>query len=161
MFARRTPHTRQSGLTLVEVMVVVFVIGLVTSIAVLTLPSRDNAGERALKVVRQALQDAHDRSVLTGEVIGLHLTETGFRLVSWTGDEWLPIRRGNISFPRDVRVELLAADETGAQSRKPPERIIFNPLGLAEPVQLSVSWRAFSQELTLTPDGDLVDAPGN
>lgn len=152
------PRPKEAGLTLVEVMMVVFIIGLAASVAIMTLPARETVAERTVRHVKQALQDAHDRSVLTGEVIGLHPVEGGLRIVSWTGTEWLPSRRGDISLPQDVRVELIAPQERGRARREAPEQIVFNPLGLAEPVLLDVSWRTYSHRLTLMPDGEVVDA---
>lgn len=148
---------REAGLTLVEVMMVVFIIGLASAVAVMTLPERESEGERAVREVRQVLQGVRDRSVLTGEVTGLYPTDTGLRIVSWTGTEWMAAPRGDIQLPQDVRVELLPPEVNGRAGREAPEQIIFNPLGLAEPVRLSVSWRSLSRELTLTPEGDVVD----
>ena len=152
------PRRSEAGLTLVEVMMVVFIIGLAASVAIMTLPPRESAAERGVREIRQALQDAHDRSVLTGEVIGLHPVEGGLKLVSWTGTEWLPAPRGDIRLPDDVRVELLAPEDRRGPRQDAPEQIVFNPLGPAEPVLLDVSWRTVSYRLTLLPDGDVVDA---
>jgi hypothetical protein len=139
-------------------MMVVFIIGLAASVAVMTLPARETTGDRALREVRQALQDAHDRSVLTGEVIGLHPTETGLTVVSWTGQEWLPVRGGDIALPEDVRLTLLPPETPGRRREEAPERIIFNPLGAADSIELGVSWRSMSHRLAVTPDGEVVDA---
>ncbi|WP_407646331.1 prepilin-type N-terminal cleavage/methylation domain-containing protein [Henriciella litoralis] len=152
------PARRDRGMTLIEVLVVVFIMGLVSGVAVLSLPERPGPQERAMRDVRQLLEGVHDRAILTGEVTGLEVTDTGFRVLSWTGQEWMPVRTTALDLPRGVHLEVVA-DDPRARSRRSGEldRIIFNPLGIAEPVRLALTYRARSWQFELTPEGDVVD----
>lgn len=156
MRPRHLPAPRDAGMTLVEVMLVIFIMGLVTSVAVMTLPPRETQQERAVRKVETVLRDAQDRSVLTGEIIGIQPTENGIELVSWTGEEWLAIQRARLDLPDGVRLEVLPPDGALQSREDTPQRIIFNPLGRAEPINVAVNRRSWSQRLTLTPDGEVI-----
>ncbi|WP_290750606.1 GspH/FimT family pseudopilin [Henriciella sp.] len=147
---------RDAGLTLVEILVVIFVMGLVSAVAVMTLPARETPYERAVREVQSALRDAQDRAVLTGEVIGVQPTEHGLDLLSWTGEEWLPLRADRLSLPDGVRLEVVGAEDDRRDHDEIPQRIVFNPLGATQPVHLAVTWRTYAQRLTLMPDGEVV-----
>ena len=151
---------RDAGMTLVEVMMVIFIIGLATTVAVITLPPREAAEARMLRQVETALGQAQDRAVLTGEVIGLQQTEAGFELLSWTGEEWLLLQGGLLRLPADVEVEILPPEDQRRNGRDAPARIVFNPLGRAEPITLSVSWRGWSERIALNTDGEVADNAG-
>jgi general secretion pathway protein H len=148
---------RDAGMTLVEVMMVIFIIGLATTVAVMTLPPRERPEARVLREVETALMQAQDRAVLTGEVIGLQQTEAGFELLSWTGEEWLPLQGGTLRLPDGVDVEILPPDDQRRTGQAAPERIVFNPLGRAEPVTLAVSWQGWSERVELNPDGEVAN----
>lgn len=152
-------HLRaDTGMTLVEVLVVIFIMGLVSAVAVMTMPQRPGPYERAVRDVRQALEAANDRSILTGEVIGLHPTERGFDVVGWTGEEWLPLPQSGFTLPRDVRLTILAPEGETRGRKKELDRIVFNPLGSTEPVLLELSHGVQSHRLELTPEGSVIDA---
>lgn len=151
---------RDAGMTLVEVMMVIFIIGLATTVAVITLPPREAAEARMLRQVETALGQAQDRAVLTGEVIGLQQTKVGFELLSWTGEEWLPLQGGLLRLPADVEVEILPPEDQRRNGQDAPARIVFNPLGRAEPITLSVSWRGWSERIALNTDGEVADNAG-
>ena len=150
---------RDAGLSLVEILVVIFVMGLVSAVAVMTLPARETPYERAVRDVETTLRDAQDRAVLTGEVIGVQPGPARLDLVSWTGQEWLPVRAGALSLPDGVALEVVPAEDNGRRREDIPQRIIFNPLGAAEPVHVAVTWRTYAERLTLMPDGEVVRGP--
>lgn len=151
---------RDAGMTLVEVMMVIFIIGLATTVAVMTLPPRERPEARVLREVEAALMQAQDRAVLTGEVIGLQQTETGFELLSWTGEEWLELPGGSLRMPDGVDVEILPPEDERRTGQAALERIVFNPLGRAEPIAIAVSWQGWSQRIELNSDGEVANDAG-
>lgn len=154
-----TSRRHDAGMTLVEVLLVVFIMGLIAGVAVMTLPSRDTPQEKALQTVRTAIEDVRDRAVLTGEVLGLRLGPGGFELVSWTGEEWLPTRvQPVMRLPQAVRISFAPLEGKRGLEKDRPMALVFNPLGVNEPIRLEISMGPETDLLEITPEGEVVDA---
>jgi type II secretion system protein H len=150
-------YRREAGLTLVEVLMVVFIIGLVTGVAVMTLPERQDPYKKALADVQDTIDAIRDRSIMTGEVLGLSIDDNRIAVVSWTGTEWQPTGRAAFNLPAHAELEIVRerADTGGADV---PSVIIFNPLGVTEPVRLDLHAGPMTFALRLNENGELVDA---
>lgn len=102
---------REGGFTLVEVLMVVFIIGLSAGLVVLTLPSRDSAQLIEAKAFAQDIQRVQDVAILTGRPTGIRLRERGYDVVEWRNDVWSTAPGGR-TFPAstgiDVRDDLIA-----------------------------------------------------
>lgn len=142
------PRSRTSGMTLVEVLMVVFIIGLVTMVVVLTLPPREDPYERAFRKVQDTIAAVHDRAMMTGEVLGLSPQEDRIDIVSWTGTEWQPAARQSLALPANARLEIVR--ERADRNDGAPSVIIFNPLGVTQPVRIDLhaGMRVFALQLT-------------
>lgn len=79
------PHAHEAGLSLVEVLVVLAIIGAMSGAALLSV-SRDRAGEDAEAEARRLaarLQFAADEALLTGIARRLDWDETSYRILAW------------------------------------------------------------------------------
>ena len=92
-------------MTLVEVMVVVFIIGLTSSLGILTMPERADPAERATDDFARDVRQVADRAILTGRVQGIDLTDEGYGIAQWNG-QWMtaPTRISNRAGPIQMRV---------------------------------------------------------
>lgn len=77
------------GFSLVEVMMVVAIIGLMASAVVLTLPSNDQKTKQTLTRLETALVALSRNSILSGNIIGLVITQDGFETVRLSDDGWV------------------------------------------------------------------------
>ncbi len=139
---------------------VVFIAGLVAGVAVLTLPDRQGPYEKAIGTIRTALQDAQDRSVLTGEIIGLKPAEGRIEILGWTGTEWQPASAAFVRLPENVRIEINREndDNRDTEQKSTQPALVFNPLGMGEPVSVDVVFGALVHSLEITAEGDVIDA---
>lgn len=156
--ARRASLRPDAGMTLVEVLMVVFIAGLVAGVAVMTLPQRESAHEKAVREVRQTVRDLRDRSLITGEVLGLAVTAQGLEVQRWTGESWetaaRPLRLGG-----DVHITARPVGGRQTSDREDEEvLLVFNPLGTSDPVLLEVGTGPQRATLRLTPEGEVADA---
>lgn len=94
MRSRRSPET---GFTLIEVLVVLVIIGVVLTFATLSVnpsgPSDrlDTASQRLLALA----QEAADEAILSGETIGLQISDQGYRFIRLTDRGWQAIPAGD------------------------------------------------------------------
>ncbi|MEQ9315404.1 MAG: prepilin-type N-terminal cleavage/methylation domain-containing protein [Henriciella sp.] len=153
----RPAHLAQKGFTLVEVLLVVFIMGLVTTVAVMTLPERQDPYERALSEVQGTVDAIRDRSIMTGEVLGIAIREDRLEVVNWTGNEWQPVARQSFHLPANAKLEIVR-EKGDRRGEDAPSVIVFNPLGVTEPVRLDLRAGPLTFALRLTEDGRLVEA---
>ncbi|MEZ5927242.1 MAG: type II secretion system minor pseudopilin GspH [Parvularculaceae bacterium] len=136
---------RQRGLTLLELLVVVVILALVTSIAVFNAPAvRSNArveAERFAARTNAAFEDA----VLEGSVMSIEMTPAGYKVLRYGDGKWNAVEtRGRATereYPKNVRVTLTVEDaalKNKSKMERPsekdePQRIIIDPIGLTAP----------------------------
>ena len=142
----------ERGMTLVEVMVVVFIIGLTSSLVILTMPERADPAERATDDFARDVRQVADRAILTGRVQGIDLTDEGYGMAQWNG-QWMtaPTRISNRAGPIQMRVIGEVEDNPLGQ----PE-LVFDPTGVNDPVQLEMKVGAKRFLLTVDANGDVV-----
>ena len=144
------PHTEQ-GMTLVEVMMVVFLIGLTSSIVVFTLPERAKPIERAADRFEQDVKMAADRAILTGRVQGIDVLERGYARVEWQPEtqSWDQLR-GAQGQRDELQLRLINVAE--ANDNLAPE-LRFDPTGVNSAFDLELIVGRDRTRLTLSPDG--------
>lgn len=80
--------TSESGFSLVEMMVVVVIIGLMTSAVVLTLPSKNTELLQTAERTEKAMTLLSRRSVMTGEILGARFMANGFEVLKLSDNGW-------------------------------------------------------------------------
>lgn len=106
------------GFTLVEILVVLFIIGITLSFATLSIGG-DGGAERLQREANrlQALMDiAKEDAVLFGAEIGLDLTRDGYRFLRLDVDGWRVIKRTDTplrprKLPEDMTLRLLQRED--------------------------------------------------
>lgn len=96
MFARRrakSPVLRQRGFTLIEILVVVFIIGVILGFASLSLGGRslDDRLDQDARRLRQVMVMALDEAALTTAEIGFQPREDGYAFLVRGDAGWVPI----------------------------------------------------------------------
>ncbi len=110
---------RQSGFTLLEILVVLFVIGIVLTIAVLRgdLISADNQLEKSGDRLLSLIELAHDESTMQNREYGLYLTLEGyeFAVLDNFAGQWLAFPQDDIfrprNLPEDIEFQLLIEEQ--------------------------------------------------
>ena len=88
------PHPRrhEAGVTLVEVLVVLAIMGVMTGIAALAIPSgpRPATLRAAADLLAARLDIAAEESLISGRAARLEWDGTGYRFTERQGDDWAP-----------------------------------------------------------------------
>lgn len=144
----------QAGFTLVEVMTVVFIIGLTSSLVILTMPERPSASERAADAFARDVRQASDRAILTGRVQGIDLVEDGYRFVEWRGDGWERVPQRGRRDRTEVNLTLRGDGRRFDEAEDLPE-LLFDPTGVNDPVELDFRIGSERYVILIAPDGEV------
>lgn len=115
----------QRGFTLVEIMIVVFIIGLTSSLVVLSLPGRSSVVQEESLRLERAIDDLADRAVLTGDLHALELSPRQYEALRWVQGDWIPINGGERDLPDQIILSV-----SGEASDDDIWRLIFEPSGV-------------------------------
>ena len=147
--ARR--YMSQRGMTLVEVMTVLFIVGLTAGLVTLTLPQRPTQEQASAQAFATVLRDAQDQAIFAGQPVGLRLTEQGYALVQWRRDGWRPAGIAK-AFPRTI--EIVPVGDVADQPDGWPD-LVFDPTGIVAPAAFQLRGRGVRIDIALREDGEV------
>ena len=131
----RPPHVLRNGFSLVELMVVLFVMGLLAGVVVLSLPGderalRDEAERFAARTVA-----ARDEAISGARPVALVVGNAGYYFEQRRDAGWQPLDPGRFGLVgwKPGTAASVAGGAAEAASANGPERqrVVFDPVGLA------------------------------
>ena len=136
----------EAGLTLVEVLVVLAIIGVMSGVAVFGLggASRGATVQAEAQRLAASVQLASDEALVTDRRLALRWDGRGYSFVQWNGGEWQPHQAESLG----ARHELPAAMELAGDSR---EDIV--PIGEAAGASVDFTVSAGEQSWRVQFDG--------
>ena len=138
-------------MTLVEVMTVLFIIGLTAGIVTLTMPERPTREQASAQAFAEVLRDAQTQAILVGQPVGLTLGDRTYRLVRWRGEQWRP-QGDPFQLPRSVDIALEAA--AVERSEAWPD-IVFGPTGIVQPSRFELRGPGVRIDINLIESGEV------
>lgn len=160
----------EAGFTLVELLVVIFIIGLMVSVISLRPGVGPSADERHAEDVAKALRLLSRESILSGQPTAFALSGSDYVLQRWDGDNWQSFefdrQRLPASVPGDVQFSLGnertdPGNEAEAGDTDLNQLVVFLPVGEATPVLLGFSSPKGSSEVRVTPGGEITVSEGD
>lgn len=132
-------RAREAGFSLVELMVVIFLMGLISGVVALTLPPQMSAAEREAQRLAARLHLAMEDAVMTGDALGFGANARGYGFFRLRRGQWRQIEDDRMFGAQDWEPGVSAIIETrgftlepdGAEDLRPVIR--FDPLGGATP----------------------------
>jgi len=172
----------EGGFTLIELMVVVFIIGFMSTLVLVSLPPRAPQSERHAEALARAFHLAGREAILSGEPVAWSLRQPGaHRFERYRQGEWrdagMPVRGLEtqsglsslaVSVMQDTRESgalRVARPETGdREGRADPvfqRQAIFSPVGEATPVTVEIVDGAKTRHVHLDATGAVrIEIPG-
>ena len=145
------PASRQTGISLVEIMVTLAIIGVATSLVLLTIPTRPLFKQETTRL-QETLEQTADRSRITGQPMGLVIEGQTYSPAIWQNGSWRLLASYTLS--ADIRIQIDGAPPAPPEDDAPlVPAIIFDPLGHTQPVTLDLIRNRAGTRLTLRPDG--------
>ena len=149
--ARAHHIRRQAGMTLVEVMAVLFIIGLTAGLVTLTLPERPTEEQASAQAFARVLREAQEHAIMAGQPVGLKLQDEGYALFQWRRDGWRP-QSGGVALPRGMDIDFQTTERVGPEGW--PE-IVFDPTGIVQPVEFQLRARGVRIDIVLEESGEV------
>ena len=83
---------KENGFTLIEILVVLVIIGVLTSLVALSISPNKASAQRESRRFHQVLEAAREQAVLFNQDLGLELTENSYQVLHWRSQQWWPLQ---------------------------------------------------------------------
>ena len=95
---------RQSGFTLLEIMLVLLLIGVALAVVIPTLEAPDSASRLRNDAERFAalVRAGHEEALLRGRDMGISLSRNGYEFMVWQENQWQTLERDRILTTREL-----------------------------------------------------------
>lgn len=161
MQRRRASLHSQAGMTLIEVLLVVFLIGLGASLAVMTLPERTPADQARAEAIASEIKQTRLEAMLSGQALGIRLKQTHYETMRWLDEAWL-LRDVSDPFPQGV--ELIKDIDPGTRRARDEQipviegwpDVIFDPTGVVSETRFRLLGRDADYDILISENGEVV-----
>ena len=130
-------RTHDAGFSIIELMVVVFVIGLVASFIVLSAPRQGSDLVRNTERVASLLSQASDEAVVSGNAYGAVFEGNTVQIVRRDDGIWNRSATGVVHLPAELSVSRVSGGDQARPDAAPD--IWFDPIGMTTPARIEVS----------------------
>lgn len=167
---------RQRGLSLVEVLVILVLLGLLSAVVVMAVPDDRDPAEAAAMSLAARIEAAQAEAIAKGQVYGIDLEPTELRLLARKDDGWAPFYSKALSNPDGAALQIsylvngtpppseigtiadrLTFDGPFGEEEEPAVTIdsLLMPTGEADPISLTVRSPTSQWEVRLSGNGTL------
>lgn len=148
---RPVKATGDTGFTLLEMMMVLLIVGLMSTAALLTIPDEKPAAQNFTENLVRDLNLAAQNSLISGEPTAFGLTREGYIIYAFQDELWTQRERKN--WPDNVSVRFEKNRRRLELPRKPLPIIIFEPTGQSDIFRLTLRQNNLSFDLYSADDG--------
>ena len=153
-----TKLTNNQGFTLIELMIVVLIIGISTSMAVLYIDNSDDRLKSEAKRLLAMTQLTRDEAIITGRSLAMILNSSDYSFSRMENGKWTklstkPFR--TILLNDDIRLRFILADSLSASSNQQANLLYFLATGETSQFQVWISNDNTEYVLSSTTLGEL------
>lgn len=130
---RRDP---EAGFSLVELMVVIFLIGLAATFIVLSAPPSKHRLESEAEAISHLLARAADEAMVSGLAHGALIDSNGVQVMRYNSGVWQPIPDAGISFSDDITLDELTVHSNAAEGAP---SLWFDPTGMSNRARIDLT----------------------
>lgn len=142
----------QSGMSLVEVLVALFILALASAAIVMTLPRQPSRLDREVARLEQAVERISDEAISTGELRAIRVTAQGYQAHMWRQNAWVPVTKSDHQLPSSIQLSA----RKGLKDRKDWPEIVADSTGIVTGKPLMLVEGAAARTLTVSASGQIV-----
>lgn len=128
---------RQGGFTLIEMMAVLFIIALMTSVVLMSSRSEEPEIETQAKLLLRQFDILGQDSIVSGRAQAFGLTKDFYVFYEFTEGEWTVTSENE--WPDDAAIQFFKEDIEINLPEDPLPLVLFEPLGLSTPFTLEIA----------------------
>ena len=151
-------HNRRcaTGFTLLEILLVVLIIGIVSSLLVMSISTSGSSRQLQQEAKRLValMQYARQQAIMENRLYGLQLQPHGYQFMVYQNRNWQAAEQTALrlrQLPQQSRIRLLGPAPADPQQ----PAVMFSPLGEQDDFQLRLSLRDYHWRVTGQPNGQL------
>jgi len=138
-----------SGMTVVEALLALFIMGLASALIILSMPPRPAPIEVAIYKLEDLAQTARQSALVKGAWTGVVSDGEQYKLASYHKGQW----RASTARPRRIRGELSFKD--GLERADDSPILQFGPTGAAGEETVTLTIGVQERSLSVAPDGEI------
>ena len=143
--------TKDAGFTLVEILCVLVVIGLMSSVVILSVPKPKSSLEKQAVLLTGQLNALAQDGLISGSVKAAGFSKDGYALYAFENSEWT--ERVSAEWENSYRLSLTRTSATLEIPKTTEPIMVFQPTGLSTPFELTLSDRDMSYTVSTSGDG--------
>lgn len=140
---------KANGFTLVELMIVIFIVGLMSAVVIITIPDAGNDVRQDSEQFAARVAAARDNAILQSRPMALWVAKSGYGFEILSGGQWIaPV--DNAFASQNWQGSELIIDRQG------PIRIIFDSTGLpSDSFTINLQNAQYTRPISLNAAGDI------
>lgn len=157
MWARPQPQVqphKEAGFTLVEILAVLIIIGIMSSVVILSIPTPKTALDKQAQVVVGTLNKMAQESIINGRVSAAGFDRSGYVLYEYADDAWQEL--ASDEWDESYRLKYKRIGAALDLPKKAEPSILFQPTGLSTPFELAMSNNDIAYTLIGEGDGRVI-----
>lgn len=160
------------GYTLIEILIVLFIVSIVTSVALISISHNENKYlESFANDMTQLMTLAEEQAILQPAILGLSLNEQSFQFLSWQPmvnkdkkeekkNNWAPLEDNILSnhmIPNNIQVQVRTGDKSSKseeETKTDHPQIIISTNGDITPFTIYIGKKGQKPRYAITGDAD-------
>ncbi len=144
-------NLKDAGFTLVEILAVLAIIGLMSSVVILTMPKPKSALDIQANKLTTALNALAQDGLISGQVNAAGFSKDGYSLYTYREGQW--VERASGEWADSYRLKFTRGTAKIDIPKKTVPTLLFQPTGLSTPFELTLSDRDMKYTLKTAGDG--------
>lgn len=158
-------RTSEDGVTLIELLVALAIVGLAASVAVMSAPPPHGPARAEADRFAARLAAATDEAIVSGRTLSLEASAHGYVFAAYVGGVWRPVSDNaalkahslskGVAMSLNIADPALANEKPAADPENASRRVVFDPIGLGVAFMAEFADRRERWDVSFDDNGDI------
>jgi len=150
---RHAEREREAGISLVEVLAAVFIVGLMSSLIAFSLPQNPTPERVFANSLQSVIRNSMDRAILRGAPVAIDVQNNVIQVQDWKDAKWSGSDAPRVTVDGKIVTQRIEPYDPYRDEVEP--ELICDPTGLVSPVVFSVSGKRERWNVIVTVAGEV------